>query len=362
MKLSVQVSALSALLVSFSTAANSDESYPFVMEGLPSHLEYRVNAQASALQVTFTDDYFIAPLKVWDTSQPIKVCFFGGSQNLRSQIAQVAMQWTTVGGYLPLDFGNIAAPRSCGAEFVHIRVGFQYKGYWSTVGTDSINLASQAEQSMNFALYDVNPPPEPIFSRVVLHEFGHALGLQHEHQSYLAPCMNEFDWNSIYTYLKGPPNYWSIEQIDHNLKPLPDDGQNDAGDAFDVKSIMLYSFPKNFYKPAADTTKCFTEGNNILSAGDVKAIVKYYPSNVADAQTIRSAALADYNQVVDKLNISDLEKSLAKLNASRVTSNAASINEGLVTFDWIRQLPGGGEATVQLPFDQLQSLEKNQDF
>lgn len=304
----------------------SEDDYPFIIEQLPQHLEARVAQQQSGLQIraiSGTQDYFISSLKVWNTASPIKVCFFGGSNQLRSRIAQIAMQWTNVGAYIPLDFGDIASPRSCGGGFNHIRIGFQYKGYWSTVGTDSVSIPAQYEQSMNFSLFNVNPPNEPQFTRTVLHEFGHALGFQHAHQSYKAPCVDEFNWELIYSYLKGAPNYWSVKQIDHNLRPKTKaDGE---ASEFNKKSIMLYAFPANFYKTGVNA-KCYTSDNNSLSSVDKEGVQKYYPNNLADAQNIRAAGLANFNKQIDLLSISELDKSIAKINAVKLTS---PINENI---------------------------------
>ncbi len=43
---------------------------------------------------------------------------------------------------------------------------------------------------------------------IILHEFGHALGILHEHQSPVANCVNEYNWEFIVKYLSGPPNNW----------------------------------------------------------------------------------------------------------------------------------------------------------
>lgn len=318
----------------FATSCNIAiaENYPFIIEQLPPHLQHRVSAQASTLQLTTigsTEDYFVSKLKLWDNSTPIKVCFFGGSNELRKKITNIALEWTKVGGKLPLDFGDIDSPASCGSNFFHIRVGFQYKGYWSTVGTDSVNLAAQYEQSMNLALFDVNPPAEPEFTKTVLHEFGHALGLQHEHQSYKSPCVDEFNWEAIYSYLKGPPNYWSVEQIDHNLKPRPNEGDS-AASQFDVDSIMLYSFPKEFYKSGV-ASECHTDGNSMLSTQDKNAIKTFYPADATSAQNVRSKGLSEFNARVDKLKLTEIEKSIAKLGAAQIlnSTSAAIQNNGL---------------------------------
>ncbi|MEX2276222.1 MAG: hypothetical protein WD674_00300 [Cucumibacter sp.] len=291
----------------------------FVFEELPPHLQSRVDLQDSQLlleAISLPDDFFIAALKTWDTSAPIRVCFFGGPRDLRARIASVANGWTQQGAYVPLDFGDMGDPRICAPTTrSEIRVGFAYRGYWSLVGTDSANLAPQAEQTMNFSLFDVNPPPEPNFSQTVLHEFGHALGFRHEHQGYLAPCADEFNWDAVYAYLSGPPNSWPREKIDHNLRPIA--AGNNNSDFFDVHSVMLYAFPKQFYN-AGVAAECFSTGNFMLSEGDILGLRKYYPADIEANFAIRAGTLQAYSEAVDALELTDTQKTLATLRATAI--------------------------------------------
>jgi hypothetical protein len=304
-----------AVLASSGAALAQDDA--FVMEAYPPHIESRIAQQNAAFKldlVSLADDYFISAVKLWQTSEPIRVCFFDGPQQVRAAIAKAAMIWTQQGAYVPLDFGDPANPRLClASERNQIRIGFGYPGYWSTVGTDSISLVPQSEQSMNFHLFDINPPAEPEFTQIALHEFGHALGFQHEHQSYLAPCEAEFLWDLIYAYLAGSPNFWSKEKVDHNLRPRHEPG--DVASIIDKLSIMLYRFPPSFLRGGTSAT-CYTPGNYVLSAGDIAGLRKYYPQNATAVAAVRADTLAAFQTQVDALPFSSAERNFIKFQAS----------------------------------------------
>ncbi len=57
---------------------------------------------------------------------------------------------------------------------------------------------------------------------VSLHEFGHALGLLHEHQSPESKCENEFDWPRVHSYAKR--NWgWDEATVKDNFSPYISD-------------------------------------------------------------------------------------------------------------------------------------------
>lgn len=194
------------------------------------------------------------------------------------------------------DFGDMDDPRICDPQdgsINHIRVGYDQVGYWSMVGQDSIHLAPQTKKSMNLEAFDVDPPDQVEFRRVVLHEFGHALGLQHEHQNPMSQCESEFDWDRLYRYFEGPPNYWNKELVDFNMRKIHEPGL--AAEEFDRDSIMLYTFPPDYFVKA-DASPCFAPSNSRLSEGDRHIMERMYPQEVAadigGYQATREAVLA----------------------------------------------------------------------
>jgi hypothetical protein len=120
---------------------------------------------------------------------------------------------------------------------------------------------------MNYGWIDADSPEDELRG-VVLHEFGHALGLIHEHQDPVAAIQ----WNraAVIQELSGPPNNWSVEQIEFNvLTPAaPDDVD---ATPLDPKSIMMYPIPASW------TMNGFSTGTNTdLSDLDRKFIRKQY--------------------------------------------------------------------------------------
>ena len=274
----------------------------------------------------------VTRLKVWPPElDTLRVCFFGGSKDIRSRIANVALEWTRHGAVLPLDFGSLQDPRRCltGGEN-HIRVGYRYSGYWSLVGQDSYNLANQNEQSMNLALFDIRAPAEPEFSRVVLHEFGHAIGFQHEHQNPEADCEQEFDFIAIYAYLAKPPNNWPPEVVDHNMRSLNPVGL--ATTTFDAGSIMLYTFPPEFYHKGQNSP-CYAEENTTLSSGDLELALDMYPPdrNVAVARI--ADALSTYTEQLSAAAVAVTDRARALSQAEALSAPGLSSPERRATIE-----------------------------
>ena len=123
-----------------------------------------------------------------------------------------------------------------------IRVFVTPGGSWSYIGTGSKGVA-QNEPTMNFGWFDDTTADEE-FSRVIIHEFGHAIGCIHEQSSPVA----HIPWNKdvVYAYyLKS--NGWDKAMVDSNVFAVADQA-NTIETAFDRTSIMYFSLA--FYLPS----------------------------------------------------------------------------------------------------------------
>ncbi len=111
---------------------------------------------------------------------------------------------------------------------------------------------------------------EEEYRRVVVHEFGHALGCIHEHQHPEAGI--PWDREAVYRYYMGPPNSWSREEVDHNLFQKYDQTITNFS-SYDKDSIMHYPIPNEF------TVGDFEVGwNTLLSSTDKEFIGTMYPA------------------------------------------------------------------------------------
>lgn len=110
--------------------------------------------------------------------------------------------------------------------------------------------------------------------RFVLHEFGHALGLAHEHQN----PHRQFEWNTIMVYLdaylRGKPQEKVNRQV---LTTIDHPGASNSG-RYDPRSIMNYVFHPSL-TIGSPSCKPPTRYQNItnLSDGDKAFIATKYP-------------------------------------------------------------------------------------
>jgi hypothetical protein len=198
----------------------------------------------------------------WPNGSTIKVAFLEGDAGLRAKVEKVAKRWTADGlANLTLDF--IPDPTKA-----QVRVAFmQGDGSWSYIGTQCLNF-KHPEPTINFGWLTPQSSDTDI-QEVVLHEFGHALGLIHEHQN----PNKAIQWNkaAVKKDLSGPPNNWDDATIQHNLFDKYDPAKVTATPV-DKTSIMMYPIPATW------TLDGFSSGfNTDLSAQDKALIHQCYP-------------------------------------------------------------------------------------
>lgn len=197
----------------------------------------------------------------WKPGRIITISFLDDLHGLSDAVRAVADSWLTQ------TEANLEFQWRKDTTNTDLRISFRYAGSWSLVGTYAAAETDPTRPTMNFGWLDVQSSPLEI-QEVVLHEFGHALGLVHEHQNPASPI--PWDRDAVIHALSGPPNNWTVEQIEDNVLRGYDLSQVRAT-RFDPASIMLYPVD-----PAWTIGGFQTQRNTKLSPDDVQLIREIY--------------------------------------------------------------------------------------
>lgn len=150
-----------------------------------------------------------------------------------------------------------------------------YRGIeaWSRIGRASANVSfprvsmylGTLDNELSGMLLTLNT------GRTIIHEFGHALGLVHEHSHPDAAI----EWNkkAVYDFYALPPNEWSAEMVDQQVFQRFDADEVKVS-VYDPKSIMHYTFSPAIVENYSDLGL----GVNVhLSQRDIEMLNELYP-------------------------------------------------------------------------------------
>ncbi len=296
-----------------------------VLDSLPDEVEITVKQRDAWLRTLQPGgmelEFLFTDVHRWTPGQTVRVAFLDGDTALHADIAEATKEITQACN-LVLDFGFDPAAdafrtwkESDKTYAAEIRVSFDKSGYFSLVGTDSVdpNIGLPSERiggrpgqcSLNLGGFTTTLPHN--WRGVVRHEFLHALSFYHSHQNMRGPCEEAFRWDDdegyiptrdwrdafiadaegrrpgIYTYLSGYPNFWEQEKVDYNLKTT--DNPDAVAGPFDRHSVMLYRFPSLYYKDA--NSACLPDGEGLsLSDGDRRGLRLLYPGTAPELTAI----------------------------------------------------------------------------
>ena len=165
----------------------------------------------------------------WDRPE-LRVQFLEGDTRIHHKIMDIASTWS--------QHGNIRF-KQVNAGPAEIRVSFQPKGSWSYVGKAAA-LIDSSEPTMNYGWLTLDTSDSE-YQRVVLHEFGHAIGLMHEHQNPEAGI--PWDEEAVYRYYERTQG-WPRDYIESNVLAVASENFTNFSD-YDPDSIMHYAVPNS---------------------------------------------------------------------------------------------------------------------
>ncbi len=242
--------------------------------------------------------------------RPIRACFYGNEDSsLLLEITAAAREWEVDGSALEFDFGPQAdvRPQSCDdniRDHYDIRIGFGTEGTWSLVGTRGQLTAGR--HTMEF---DLGTIPENDRKRAFRHEFGHALGLEHEFRTPDVSCEDEIERDEMEAYLRAEWNM-SDERIEQNFSRIV--SPNYEYSAFDRRSVMNYFLPRKFFKQELFENNqrpvCFQPKRNNLSEDDKRFARTRYPSDPQEWTAVRRQGADVLLSAINSSSVSEAQK------------------------------------------------------
>ena len=153
------------------------------------------------------------------------------------------------------------------------------------------------------------------YQRVVRHEFGHALGMIHEHQNPSATGRIPWDRPRVYAYYA--EQGWSKDDVDSNIFDVYDTDMTNFT-TFDPRSIMQYAIPEEL------TIGTYSVGwNTELSPTDVSFMRAQYPSADSDEVAIEVGAPPTVAALGGRSEIDTFRFEVASAGTHIVTSTGA---------------------------------------
>jgi hypothetical protein len=206
----------------------------------------------------------------WANKTVLHYCFFGGSSHYAvppiqaDAVRDAFAKWKALG--IGLEFQEVND-----LSEAEVRVGYSEAdgASASAVGRDILTIPLNEPTTVYG--WDLTSP----YGRgTALHELGHVLGMEHEHQSPFAGI--KWHEDAVYASLGGPPNNWSRQMVYRNILQKLDTSQVE-GSEWDPDSIMEYEFEPGLID---EPDKYDQEGltpPGVLSASDKDFVRKWYP-------------------------------------------------------------------------------------
>jgi hypothetical protein len=216
----------------------------------------------------------------WVNGTVLHYCFFGGGSHFSVPKVQAAAirdafaKWKAVG--IGLKFQEVNQ-----LSEAEVRVGYSAADGSSASAVGREVLQVPLNEPTTVYGWDLTTP----YGRgTALHELGHVIGMEHEHQNPFAGI--KWHEQAVYDALAKPPNNWDHNTTYHNIleKLTP---QQVQGSTWDPDSIMEYEFePGLIDEPEEYDINGLTPPGTLTSA-DKEWALKWYPALKAALTTLQ---------------------------------------------------------------------------
>ena len=222
----------------------------------------------------------ISTLSKWVNGTVLHYCFFGGGSRFSvpkvqaDAIRDAFAKWKSVG--VGLDFREVNQ-----LSEAEVRIGYSTADRKSASAVGREVLRVPLNQPTTVYGWDLTTQ---YGSGTALHELGHVIGMEHEHQNPYAGI--KWHEQAVYDALAQPPNNWDHATTYHNIleKLAPSQVQ---GSNWDPDSIMEYEFePGLVDEPQQyDIDGLIPPGT--LSSADKEWALKWYPPLKENLMTLQ---------------------------------------------------------------------------
>lgn len=304
---------------------DSDDPSPYFSESRSAARGVTLLQQELELQISKAKPSGVAYPKgifhrasAWQKGAKVKVCFVNGTVDQWRLVKGIALEWNFPGSPVTLDFGNATTPASCGGA-TDISVAI-----YGTISSSPIGRASRSG-TMVLGIDGLKAGSAKL-RQIVLHEFGHALGLAHELKHADGECWNEFKPGALQTFYRSQYGIDDERVIREQIATYdPSSWQSLFSTSFNRHSVMMYSFPAELYL-RGEASRCWAPINHQVSDGDKKTLQDAYLDPIFTASivaSLTSSASDDVKTMANAYNSLLLSSEMERKNLER-----AALSEG----------------------------------